>query len=147
MIFRNGLVALPGETEFRRASIRVRGERVAEVAQSLEPRPARRSVDASGLLVLPGAIDPHVHFDEPGFTSREDFRHGSSEAARGGVTTVIDMPCTSLPPVIDRGRPREQARPYLGRAQWSTSLCTAASRATRSRRASAQAAARARWPN
>ncbi len=101
MIFRNGLVALPGESEFRRASIRVRGERVAEVAQSLEPQPGEETVDASALLVLPGAIDPHVHFDEPGFTSREDFRHGSSEAARGGVTTVIDMPCTSLPPVID----------------------------------------------
>ena len=101
MILRNGLVALPGEADFRRRSLRVRGERLAEIAEGLEAAPGEEVVDASGLLVLPGAIDPHVHFDEPGFTSREDFRHGSSEAARGGVTTVIDMPCTSLPPVID----------------------------------------------
>ncbi len=101
MILRNGLVALPGEADFRRRSLRVRGERLAEIAESLEAVPGEEVVDASGLLVLPGAIDPHVHFDEPGFTSREDFRHGSSEAARGGVTTVIDMPCTSLPPVIN----------------------------------------------
>jgi allantoinase len=101
MIFKNGLVALPGECDFRRVSIRVRGERIAEIAESLELAPGEDCVDASGLMVFPGAIDPHVHFDEPGFTSREDFLHGSSEAARGGVTTVIDMPCTSLPPVID----------------------------------------------
>jgi allantoinase len=101
MILRNGLVALSGESDFRRASIRVRGERIAEMAESLERVVGEEIVDASGLLVFPGAIDPHVHFDEPGFTAREDFFHGGSEAARGGVTTVIDMPCTSLPPVID----------------------------------------------
>jgi allantoinase len=101
MIIRSGLLALPGERDFRRASLRIRSERVTEIAEGLEPTSGEEVVDASGLQVFPGAIDPHVHFDEPGFTSREDFRHGSSEAARGGVTTVIDMPCTSLPPVIN----------------------------------------------
>jgi allantoinase len=101
MIIKNGLLALPGEGDFHRASIRIKDERIAEIAEGLETLPDEREIDASGLLVFPGAIDPHVHFDEPGFTSREDFFHGSSEAARGGVTTVIDMPCTSLPPVID----------------------------------------------
>jgi len=51
------------------------------------------------LLAIPGAIDSHVHFDTPGFEFREDFEHGSKAAAAGGVTTVIDMPCTSIPPV------------------------------------------------
>jgi allantoinase len=101
MIIRDGLLALPGQADFRRASIRIRGERIAEIAESFEPSGGEETIDASGLRVFPGAIDPHVHFDEPGFTSREDFGHGSAEAARGGVTTVIDMPCTSLPPVID----------------------------------------------
>jgi allantoinase len=50
-------------------------------------------------LVIPGAIDSHVHFDTPGFEFREDFEHGSKAAAAGGVTMVIDMPCTSIPPV------------------------------------------------
>jgi allantoinase len=101
MILRGGLVALPGEDDFRRARVRVRGERVAEISEALEAEDGEETVDASGLLVIPGGIDPHVHFDEPGFTSREDFAHGSAEAARGGITTVIDMPCTSMPPVLD----------------------------------------------
>ena len=99
MILRDGLVALPGEKSLKRGSIRVRGERIAEIAESLEPAAGEEVLDASGLVVLPGAMDPHVHFDEPGFTHREDFLHGTAEAAKGGVTTVIDMPCTSLPPV------------------------------------------------
>jgi allantoinase len=57
-------------------------------------------VDLQGALVLPGAIDGHVHFDDPGFTHREDFASGTSAAAAGGVTCVVDMPCTSLPPVV-----------------------------------------------
>jgi allantoinase len=57
-------------------------------------------VDLGGALVLPGVIDSHVHFDDPGFTQREDFASGTSAAAVGGVTCVVDMPCTSLPPVV-----------------------------------------------
>jgi allantoinase len=53
-------------------------------------------------LLIPGAIDSHVHFDTPGFEDRDDFEHGSTAAAFGGVTTVIDMPCTSLPPVTNK---------------------------------------------
>ncbi|UCE06604.1 MAG: dihydroorotase [bacterium] len=55
--------------------------------------------DGRHLLLMPGAIDSHVHFNTPGFEDRDDFEHGSLAAACGGVTTVIDMPCTSLPPV------------------------------------------------
>jgi allantoinase len=99
MIVRNGLLALPGQDDFRRVDLRLRGERITELAPGLLPEAGEEVVEAAGLMVFPGAIDPHVHFDEPGFTSREDFLHGTSEAARGGVTTVIDMPCTSLPPI------------------------------------------------
>lgn len=52
-------------------------------------------------LVIPGAIDPHVHFDTPGFEFRDTFEDGTTAAAFGGVTTIIDMPCTSLPPVTN----------------------------------------------
>lgn len=51
---------------------------------------ARQHCDASGLWVLPGMIDGHVHFQDPGDSSREDFVSGSSAAAVGGVTTVIE---------------------------------------------------------
>ncbi len=75
------------------------GDRPDRSAPRDRPDRDEEVVDARGLLVLPGAIDPHVHFDEPGYTDREDFLHGTSAAASGGVTTVIDMPCTSVPPV------------------------------------------------
>ena len=55
--------------------------------------------DGKFLLLIPGAIDTHVHFNTPGFEEREDFEHGSFAAALGGVTTIVDMPDTSIPPV------------------------------------------------
>jgi dihydroorotase len=54
-------------------------------------------VDADGCHVLPGLIDTHVHFRTPGWTSKEDWAHGSRAAVAGGITTVIDMPNTRPP--------------------------------------------------
>lgn len=99
MLIRSGALALPGEKDFVKRDLLVREGRIAAILQPGCVMPEETAIDARGLLVFPGAIDPHVHFDEPGFTHREDFAHGTAEAARGGVTTVIDMPCTSLPPV------------------------------------------------
>jgi len=62
--------------------------------------PVEKEIDVKGNIVFPGFIDPHVHFDDPGFTEREDFETGTRSAAAGGITTIIDMPCTSIPPVI-----------------------------------------------
>ncbi len=56
-------------------------------------------INAEGKVIFSGFIDPHVHFDDPGFTEREDFETGTRSAAAGGITTIIDMPCTSIPPV------------------------------------------------
>jgi dihydroorotase len=56
---------------------------------------AAEEYDATGRYVLPGVIDGHVHFREPGFEYKEDWRTGSTAAAMGGVTTVIDMPNTN----------------------------------------------------
>ena len=55
---------------------------------------AEQEIDCSGLLVLPGVIDSHVHFRDPGMTQKEDWSTGSKSAAAGGVCTVIDMPNT-----------------------------------------------------
>ena len=70
----------------------------------------RETVDASGLLVLPGMIDAHVHFMDPGDTSREDFPTGSAAAAAAGVTTVIEHSHSS--PVDTAAKFREKVR-YL----------------------------------
>lgn len=61
-----------------------------------------QSIDLGGRLVLPGVIDGHVHFDDPGFTRRENFETGTRAAAAGGVSCIVDMPDTSLPPVTSR---------------------------------------------
>lgn len=55
---------------------------------------ADEEIDAKTNYVLPGLIDPHVHFRDPGLTQKEDFKTGSEAAAAGGFTTVIDMPNT-----------------------------------------------------
>ncbi len=52
--------------------------------------PSQKVVDARGLIILPGMVDAHVHFMDPGETSREDFPTGSTAAAVAGVTTVIE---------------------------------------------------------
>ena len=64
--------------------------------------PSEKTYDGNYLFVIPGGIDSHVHFNTPGFEDKDDFGHGSIAAAFGGVTTVIDMPCTSLPPVTNK---------------------------------------------
>jgi len=63
--------------------------------------PAEKEISVKGNIVFPGFIDPHVHFDDPGFTEREDFETGTRSAAAGGITAIIDMPCTSIPPVTN----------------------------------------------
>lgn len=72
----------------RRGHVYVQDGSIASITD--ERSQARRSVEASGLYVLPGMIDGHVHFQDPGDTTREDFTTGSSAAAVGGVTTVIE---------------------------------------------------------
>jgi allantoinase len=61
---------------------------------------AREEVDATGLMVLPGVIDAHVHFNEPGRADWEGWATGSRAAVAGGITTVGDMPLNSTPPVV-----------------------------------------------
>jgi allantoinase len=64
-------------------------------------QPADQTLDATGLHVLPGVVDAHVHFNEPGRTEWEGFLTGTTAAAAGGVTTVCDMPLNSHPPTLD----------------------------------------------
>ncbi|MCX9089365.1 MAG: dihydroorotase [Candidatus Methanoperedens sp.] len=66
-------------------------------------------IDARGALILPGAIDVHVHFRDPGMTKKENWYTGSCAAAAGGVTMVIDHPNT-IPPTIDRSSFKEKLK-------------------------------------
>lgn len=58
----------------------------------IEPQDGCQMVDATGMYLLPGVIDDHVHFREPGMTAKADMHTESMAAAAGGVTSVLDMP-------------------------------------------------------
>ncbi|MFB6310865.1 MAG: dihydroorotase [Salinirussus sp.] len=84
----------------RRRDVRVRGERIDAVEDGLDAGPDERVVDARGKRLLPGMIDVHVHFRQPGGSHKETWATGTRSAAAGGVTTVVDQPNTD-PPTVD----------------------------------------------
>lgn len=76
-------------------------EYILEGADAEGPIPADVEIDASGCYLMPGVIDTHVHFREPGLTHKADMDSESRAAAAGGVTTVLDMP-NVVPQTTDR---------------------------------------------
>jgi dihydroorotase len=79
------------------ASLAIKDGRVLATGAA-DAMPATAEIfDAAGLHILPGAIDVHVHFRDPGYPHKEDWESGTAAAAFGGVTTVFDMPNT-IPP-------------------------------------------------
>ena len=91
-VIRGGLCVTPSGR--MQADIGVREGRIVEVG-SLDPGKAAQVFEAKGLHVLPGVIDPQVHFREPGLTHKEDLGSGSAAAAQGGVTGFFEMPNTN----------------------------------------------------
>ena len=91
LVLRGGVCVTPsGQIA---TSIAVRDGRIVEVG-SVDASKAAEVFDAKGLHVLPGVIDPQVHFREPGLTHKEDISTGSAAAALGGVTAYFEMPNT-----------------------------------------------------
>jgi dihydroorotase len=80
------------------ASVAIKDGKILAVGADEAMPPADDTLDARGMHVLPGAIDVHVHFRDPGYPHKEDFASGTAAAAFGGVTTIFDMPNT-IPPV------------------------------------------------
>ena len=76
---------------FERCCIGIENGRIAKIAKTLE---GDRVFSFGNRIVLPGAIDSHVHFRDPGMTQKEDWETGSLAAVCGGVTCVLDMPNT-----------------------------------------------------
>lgn len=89
LLIKNGLVYLNGE--FKRVNLAVFGEKISYVGN--EEVEAKQIIDASNYKVLPGLIDPHVHFELNcgRLSSVDDFYYGSVCAAYGGVTTIVDF--------------------------------------------------------
>lgn len=81
-------------------SIAIKDGLIAKIGNIHES--AEQKIDCTGLYAMPGLVDPHVHFREPGQTYKEDFTTGSRAAIAGGVTSVIDMPNNAMPTVTLR---------------------------------------------
>ena len=78
------------------ADILIEGEKISLIGSSLH-HPSAEVIDATGRLIMPGGIDPHVHLDLPmfGTVSSDDHYTGHKAAAFGGTTTVMDLSCSS----------------------------------------------------
>ncbi len=99
LIVKNGRVIDPLTKLDEVLDIKCEGERIISIAQSIESSDGDEVIDASGYLVLPGLIDMHVHFREPGREDVETNLGGAMVAAKSGFTSVCTMPNTT--PVID----------------------------------------------
>ena len=98
LLIRGGTVVTPGGTA--RADVGVADGAVAAVAPALEGG-ASKEIDGSGLHVLPGVVDAHVHLNDPGRAHWEGFGPGTSALAAGGATCFLDMPLNAHPPTVD----------------------------------------------
>ena len=87
---------LVNEGTQKQGSLVIENGRIVEVLTDMKPlsRPCDETIDATGCYLIPGVIDDHVHFRDPGLTHKADILSESRAAAAGGVTSVMDMPNT-----------------------------------------------------
>ena len=120
LIIRNGMVVTEsGETN---ADLAIRDGKIVTIGYFNSSISAEREIDAKNLVILPGLVDPHVHFREPGPNEEEDFSTGSRAAAAGGITTVLEQP-VDYPPTttVERFNEKMQlakAKSYVDFGIW-----------------------------
>ncbi len=115
LIVAGGLV-VTGEGPAAPGDVAVRGETIARVAARIDA-PCRRRIDAHGLVVMPGLVDPHVHLSLPmkGTVSSDDPESGTRAALFGGVTTIVDFTLQRPGERLAESLERRQ-REFAGRA-------------------------------
>ena len=94
VVIRGGTAILP--TRQAVADIAITDGAISAIGS--EVRDGKEVIDATGLVILPGVVDAHVHFNEPGRADWEGWEAGTRGAAAGGVTTVLEMPLNAHPP-------------------------------------------------
>lgn len=115
LLIKGGRVIDPASGFDASADVAIRDGRIAAIGEGLSAADADQVIDAVGMIVCPGLIDPHVHLREPGQEDKETIATGTAAAVAGGFTTVCCMPNTS--PTLDspeilsfvRDRARETA--------------------------------------
>ncbi|WP_345197419.1 allantoinase AllB [Kistimonas scapharcae] len=99
-VIKHGQLVL--ETGVVHGAIALKDGKIVAITTNESAPDARREIDATGLVVMPGMVDPHAHIWEPThYPEREDYLTGTQAAAAGGITTLIEMPL-SVPPVTNR---------------------------------------------
>ena len=93
LIIKNGKCYIDGQ--LKDVNISVKDGKIQRIGQITED--AKDTIDATGLIVLPGCMDTQTHFREPGSTDTEDLHSGSRAAIVGGITSVFEMPNTNPP--------------------------------------------------
>ena len=101
ILIKNGRIINPATGMDQVSDLLVEDDKVAKIQENIEDA-ADQVIDASGCYVMPGFIDMHVHFRDPGYTYKEDVITGMAAAAHGGYTTVLCMPNTN--PVADNAQ-------------------------------------------
>lgn len=93
LLITGGTVVRQGGRE--RAAVAIDDGKITGIGDVRSLRDADQEIDAAGRYVLPGLVNTHVHYREPGQTHKEDFESGSKASAAGGYTSFCDMPnCT-----------------------------------------------------
>ena len=121
LYLKNGLIVTE-EGAFKGGLVVSQGK-IAQLVSGQAAIEADEVVDLQGKVLLPGLIDDHVHFNEPGREHWEGYRTGSMAAAAGGVTTFIEMPLNATPPSIDAAKLRHkreavQSEAVIDYAHW-----------------------------
>nr|WP_242019064.1 MULTISPECIES: amidohydrolase family protein [unclassified Trichocoleus] len=93
LFIRNANILLPNG-EFFIGDVETRGGEIVQVTSEIPKDDSGKEIDGSGLTLLPGVIDPQVHFREPGLEHKEDLFTASCACAKGGVTSFLEMPNT-----------------------------------------------------
>jgi dihydroorotase (multifunctional complex type) len=126
-VVRGGTLVRPGGRAL--LDICIRDGRVAATLPQTQVVTASRTIDAAGLLILPGMVDTHVHLMEPGDPTREDFPSGTAAAAANGVTTIVEhthgWPVTTVERLREKRallRGRSHVDYGLGAHLWSDNL-------------------------
>lgn len=99
--------------DIKNSEIGITDGKISAVKRSIQG--GEKRIEVTGGVILPGFVDPHVHFRDPGMTDKEDFLSGTLSALHGGVTCVLDMPNT-IPPVTDVNSVLDKKRTVKGRA-------------------------------
>ena len=100
LLLNNALVATEEETFH--GGVAVKDGKIAKVFVGSVDFLADEVIDLEGNVLLPGLVDAHVHFNEPGRTHWEGYQTGTMASAAGGVPTILDMPLNASPPTINR---------------------------------------------